>query len=329
MARVVRFHRHGGPEVLRIEEVDVPPPGPGEVRIRVKALGLNRAEALMRAGTYIESPTLPAGLGLEAAGLVDQVGPGVADIVPGDAVSVVPPISMVRYPAYGELATFPAAHIVKHPATLDWAQAASVWMPYLTAYGALIGVARLRAGDHVVVTAASSSVGLAAMQIARQVGATAIAVTRTSAKKPALLAAGAPHVIASGEEDLAARMRSICGAGGARVVLDAVGGPIFQPLAAAMSRNGVLVEYGGLDPAATPFPLFEVLSKCLTLRGYLVHELIQDREQLAAAREYIAGGLSSGVFKPVIDRTFAFEDIAAAHRYLESNQQFGKIVVLL
>ena len=103
MARVVRFHQHGGPEVLRIETVDVAPPARGEVQIRVKALGLNRAEALLRRGTYIETATFPSGLGLEAAGIVEAVGEDVAGFAPGDAVSIVPPLSMVRWPAYAEL----------------------------------------------------------------------------------------------------------------------------------------------------------------------------------------------------------------------------------
>lgn len=170
MARVVRFHQHGGPEVLRIEHVDVPSPAQGEVRIRVRALGLNRAEALLRAGSYIETPTLPSGLGLEAAGVVESVGTGVEGLAPGDAVSVVPPVSMVRWPAYGELVTFPAALVVRHPPSLSWEAAAALWMPYLTAYGALIDIARLGKGDYVVVTAASSSVGLAAIQIANLAG---------------------------------------------------------------------------------------------------------------------------------------------------------------
>jgi len=143
MTRVVRFHRHGDPEVLRIEDVDLPPPSPGEVQIRVKALGLNRAEALLRSGAYIETPPLPSGLGLEAAGVVESIGEGVKDFVPGDAVSVIPPQSMVRWPAYGELVTYPAGLIVKHPPSLDWQTAAAIWMQYLTAYGALIDIARL------------------------------------------------------------------------------------------------------------------------------------------------------------------------------------------
>lgn len=327
MARVVRFHGYGGPEVLRIEDVNVPAPGRGEVQIHVKALGLNRAEALQRAGTYIETPVLPAGLGLEAAGIVERVGEGVNGILPGDAVSVVPPVSMVRWPAYGELVTYPAELVIKHPPSLSFEEAAAVWMQYLTAYGALIDIADLRAGDFVVITAASSSVGLAAIQIANMVGATPIAVTRTSGKKQALVEAGAVHVVASAEEDLEARLKEIAGLQGVRVVLDPIGGPMFVPLTAAMSHGGILIEFGGLSPEPTPFPLFAVLAKTLTLRGYLVHEILQDPARLDAAKTFILDGLASGALHPVIARTFPFEQIVEAHRFLESNAQLGKIVV--
>lgn len=327
MARVVRFHEHGGPEVLRIEDVDVAGPGRGEVQIRVRALGLNRAEALLRSGSYIETPTLPSGLGLEAAGTVETVGEGVDGFAPGVAVSVIPPKSMVRWPAYGELATFPAELVVKHPPSLSWEAAAAVWMQYLTAYGALIDVAQLRRGDFVVVTAASSSVGIAAIQMANIVGATVIAVTRTSAKKRALLQSGAAHVIASAEDDLEARLKELAGPDGVRVVLDPIGGPIFEPLTAAMSRGGILIEYGGLSPGPTPFPLFAVLSKTLTLRGYLVHEIVDDPARLEAAKAFILDGLILGSLQPVIAKTFSFDEIVEAHRFLESNNQFGKIIV--
>jgi NADPH:quinone reductase-like Zn-dependent oxidoreductase len=329
MAKIIRFHGHGGPEVLRIEDVEVAAPGPGEVRIRAKALGLNRADALMRSGTYIETPDLPSGVGLEAAGIVDAVGAGVEAVAPGDAVSVVPPTSMSRWPVHGELFNVPAHLVVKHPPGLGWEDAAAVWMAYVTAYGALVDVAGLRGGDVVVVTAASSSVGLAAIQIARRVGALPVALTRTSAKRQALLDAGAAHVIATAEEDLQSRLRDIAGADGVRVVFDAVGGPLFVPLAAAMARGGILIAYGGLSPEPTPFPLFDVLSKRLTLRGYLIHEIVQDPARLDAARRFVLDGLSAGALRPIIAKTFPFEQIADAHRYLESNEQFGKIVVTL
>ncbi|MER9296304.1 zinc-dependent alcohol dehydrogenase family protein [Mesorhizobium sp. M0621] len=329
MVRVVRFHQHGGPEVLRIEDVELPRPGPDEVQIRVKALGLNRAEALLRAGAYIEMPTLPSGLGLEAAGIIEAAGEGVNDFASGDAVSVIPPQSMIRWPAYGELITYPAGLIVKHPPSLDWQTAAAVWMQYLTAYGALIDIARLGGGDAVVITAASSSVGLAAIQIANRIGATAIAVTRTLAKKQALLDAGAAHVVVLAEEDITTRLNEITGSQGVRVVLDAIGGPIFEPLTAAMSKGGILIEYGGLSREPTPFPLPAVLAKTLTLRGYLVHEITGNPAKLEAAKAFILEGLETGTLKPIIDRTFAFDQIVEAHRYLESNEQFGKIVVTI
>lgn len=329
MARVVRFHQHGGPEVLRIENVDTPRPTRGEIQIRVKALGLNRAEALMRWGTYIQTPPLPSGLGLEAAGVVEAVGEGVGGFAPGEAVSVVPPLSMARWPAYGEIATYPAHLVVKHPPSLSWEEAAAVWTQYLTAYGALIDIAKLSRDDFVVITAASSSVGLAAIQIANMVGATPIAATRTSAKREALLEFGAAHVISLADEDLEARLKDIAGPEDIRVVFDAVGGPIFAPLTAAMARGGILIEYGGLSPEPTPFPLFAVLAKTLTLRGYLVHEITGDPARLEAAKTFILDGLMSGSLRPVIAKTFPFEQIVEAHRFLESNEQFGKIVVTI
>lgn len=236
---------------------------------------------------------------------------------------------MVRWPAYAELATFPAQLVVKHPPELAFETAAAVWMQYLTAYGALIDIAGLARGDVVAITAASSSVGLAAIQIANRIGAVPIALTRTSAKQRALRDAGAAHVIASAEEDIRAKLEDIAGAGGVRVVLDAVGGPAFEPLTAAMSPGGILIEYGGLSPEPTPFPLFNVLTKSLILRGYLVHEITRDPARLAPAKAFILDGLADRTLKPIIARTFRFEDIVEAHRFLESNAQFGKIVVTI
>ena len=135
--------------------------------------------------------------------------------------------------------------------------------------------------------------------------------------------------MASAEEDLEARLKEITGPNGVRVVLDPIGGPIFEPLTAAMSRGGILIEYSGLSTAPTPFPLGNVLMKCLTLRGYLVHEITGHATRLEAAKTFILDGLKSGSLKPVIAKTFAFDQIVEAHRYLESNQQFGKIVVTI
>jgi NADPH:quinone reductase-like Zn-dependent oxidoreductase len=218
---------------------------------------------------------------------------------------------------------------VAHPPELGFEAAAAVWMQYLTAYGALVDVAGLARGDVVAITAASSSVGLAAIQIANRLGAIPVALTRTPAKRSALREAGAAEVIATDEEDIRARLEGIAGRNGVRVVFDAVGGPAFEPLTAAMSPAGILIEYGGLSTEPTPFPLFNVLTKSLVLRGYLVHEITRDPARLANAKAFILKGLSDGALKPIIARTFRFEDIVEAHRFMESNAQFGKIVVTI
>lgn len=171
MVRTVRFHEHGGPEVLRLEDVAIGEPGLGEVLIRVDAIGINRAEALFRGGNYIEPVRrFPARLGTKAAGVVEAVGAGVTGIEAGRPVSVLPAFSMNDHGVYAERAIVPAAAVVERPDGLGAVEGAAVWMPYLTAYGALLEVGGMRAGDTVVVTAASSSVGLAAIRVARHVG---------------------------------------------------------------------------------------------------------------------------------------------------------------
>ena len=264
---------------------------------------------------------------LEAAGVVEAVGSAVSGFTAGDAVSVVPPLDIARWGTYGELANVPARLVVKHPQALDFETAAAVWMQYVTAWGALLEQARLAAGDFVIITAASSSVGLAAIQIANAVGATPIAVTRGPGKRQALLDAGAAHVIATQEQDLVAEVARITGGAGARVVFDPIGGPQFVPLTEAMARGGILLEYGALSSEPTPFPLFNVLGKSLTLKGYLYSEIVSDDAALARAKAFIVDGLDKGTLAPKIARVFPFAQIQDAHRYLESNEQIGKVVV--
>ncbi len=327
MARAVRFHRIGGPEVLQIDTVDTPEPGAGEIRIRVKALGLNRAESMFRSGAYIEQPTLPSRLGYEAAGIVDAVGRGVKKLSVGDAVSTIPAFSQGRYGVYGDMAVVPARAVAKHPASLSWEEAAAIWMQYLTAYGALVDIAKLGPGDMVLIPAASSSVGIAAIQIANLIGATPIAVTRTDAKRQALLQLGAAHVVATETQDLVEEVKRLSSGKGARVVFDPVGGPTLPQLAAATSTHGILFIYGALSPEPTPLPLFEVLGRSLTIRGYALFEITAHRARLEQGKQFVIDGLAAGKLKIVIAKTFPLADIVDAHRYLESNQQIGKIVV--
>jgi NADPH:quinone reductase len=164
---------------------------------------------MFRSGMYLDQPKLPGRLGYEAAGTVEAIGEGVTGFAIGDKVSTIPAFSMNKYSAYGEQAIVPAAATVRHPDNLSWEQAAAIWMQYLTAYGALIDVARLVPGDAVIITAASSSVGLAAIQIANAAGAISIAATRTRAKREALRGHGAQYVITTEDQDLAEEVKRI------------------------------------------------------------------------------------------------------------------------
>ena len=328
MPRVVRFHEIGEPDVLRIEELPAQEPGPNEVRLKVEALGLNRAEAMFRRGAYLEAPKFPAKLGYEAAGVVDAVGSAVTAFKPGDVVSVIPAFSMNDYGVYGESAVVPAAAVAKTPAGLSAVEAAAIWMQYLTAYGALIEIGQLKEGESVIIPAASSSVGLAAIQIARMVGATPIATTRTRTKKEAILKAGAALVVATEEEDLVGEVMKVTKGAGARLVFDPVAGPYVETLAAATAREGTIFIYGVLNTShPTPFPLFASLSKGITVRGYTLFEISGSPERLERGKAFVERGVASGHLKPIIAKTFKLDQIVEAHRYLESNQQIGKIVV--
>ena len=328
MARVVRVHETGAPEVLRIEDIAVGEPGPGEVRLRIEAIGLNRSEALFRSGIYLVPPKLPTLMGYEACGIVEASGPGVQGLQPGARVCVIPSYRLGEYGVYGEQAIVPARSVVAAPPGLTPAQAASIWMQYLTAF-AIIEVARAGIGDYVLIPAASSSVGIAAIQLANWAGAVPIAATRHQAKAAALREQGAQHVVATAESDLVAEVMRITGGKGCRVVFDPVGGPFVEKIANAMAEEGILFIYGSLSGQPTPYPHWPAALKGLSLRGWVASAIWNKPERFARVQELIRRGLGSGHLRPVIARTFPFAEIASAHRYLESNQQIGKVVVTL
>jgi NADPH:quinone reductase-like Zn-dependent oxidoreductase len=326
MSKVVRVHQLGGPEVMQFEDVEVGEPGAGEVRIRVEAIGLNRSEAMYRAGKYPVTPKLPTLMGYEACGVVEALGSGVQGFNAGDRVCVLPTYRLGEYGVYGEKAIVPARSLLPAPPKLSPAQAASIWMQYYTAL-AIIEVADVGIGDHVVIRAASSSVGLAAIQLANWAGAIPIAATRYSAKAAALKEQGAQHVVATEEKDYVAEIMRITGGKGARVVFDPVGGPYVETLAQAMAERGIIFIYGGLSGQPTPYPHWPAALKGLSLRGWVASEIWNKPDRFAKYRDMILMGLADGHLKPVIARTFPLAQIADAHRYLESNQQMGKVVV--
>jgi NADPH:quinone reductase len=325
MPRVVVFDEPGPPEVLQIVEEPVPEPGAGEVRVSIEGFGVNRLDLMIRGGFSPRPITLPrARLGVEAAGTVDAVGPGVNAPQVGDAVLITAVPDMDTNGTYAEQIVVPANRVIVRPPELDIAGASGVWVSYSTAYGALIEKADVRPADHVLITAASSGLGLAAIQISNQIGAVPIAVTRHAAKREALLAAGAAAVITTDEVDVVEATRALTGGVGADIIIDSVMGPALGELAGAAKFSGTLVTTGYLDPRPAPFPMVP-----LTMYRYMSFEHTLDDAAVRRMAAFLRAGVRSGVIAPIIDRVFAFDDIIDAHRYLEDGQQLGKVVVTL
>ncbi|CAM2935796.1 quinone oxidoreductase [Legionella steigerwaltii] len=326
--KIVRFHETGGPEVLKLEEISLPEPGKGEVRLRVHAIGLNRAEIMFRTGQYLVQPHFPSKIGYEASGVVEAVGPDVDKKIIGKTYSTVPCFDLGKYGVYGEVAIVPAYALAAYPEKLSYAEGTSIWMQYMTAYGALIHYGKLSKNDFVLITAASSSVGLAAIQIARTQGAKSIVTTRTSKKKAELLSLGADHVIVTSEENLPARVSEITKGTGVKIVFDPIAGKGVEVLAETLSPGGTLFVYGNLSlEQITPFPLFTALNKGISVRGYTLFEIATQTEARKEAEKYIFDHLQDGSFHPQIAQTFSLGHIVDAHRYMESNEQVGKIIV--
>ncbi len=326
-ARVVRFYKTGDATVLKLETLPKREPAAGEVRIAVEAIGLNRAEIMFREGQYLEAPSLPSSLGYEASGVIEATGPGVQELKTGDRVSTIPAFSMTEYGVYGESVVVPVHAVSRYPENLSATEGTSIWMQYLTAYGALVEIGGIKHGGDVLITAASSSVGVAAIQIANYLGARTIVTTRTPAKQAFLKQTGADEIIITDEEDLSERVMQITEGKGVEVVFDPIAGPMLDVLAGASAQGATIIEYGALASESTPYPLFPALAKGLSIRGYTLFEVTQDVQRLQKGKDFIYKGLAEKALVPVIDKSFPLEEIVEAHRYLETNQQCGKIVV--
>ena len=338
MARVVRFARHGGPEVLEIHDEAPTPPGAGELRIAVEAIGLNRAEIMFRSGHYVAAAAFPSRIGLEASGVIDALGPGVSGFAIGDRVAAVPYLSwdewgnwttdsVVKYGVYGESAVVPVFTVARNPDGLSPVQGAAIWCQYATAWGGLIDYAALAPSDIVLVTAASSSAALGGLQIAKRVGATVIAATRKTDKADFLREAGADYVVATEEEDLARCVKEITGGRGFTVAYDPVGGRFLRALVDAAQPGATIVSYGNLRTEAVDLPILPMLAKRLDIKFHSLFDTVRLPEKRAACFAWVRERVASGALAAIIDRTFPLERIVEAHRYMESNRQTGKIVV--
>jgi NADPH:quinone reductase len=328
MSKVVKFYELGNAEVLKIEEESIRLPQTEEVRIQVKAVPLNRADIMFRNGWYEVQPEFPSRIGFEAVGIVDAIGTNVSRFQVGDRVSV---LANPTNGTCGEIAYIPERLIIPAPEGLSDEAATAVWLPYISVYGPLIEYSNLQAGQTVVITAASSSVGFPAIQVVKERGGYAIATTRTTAKKQALLDAGADYVIVTEEEDVKQRILDLTNGRGADIIFDAIAGEQLEQLAQATKPGGHIYIYGLLDTRSSmvSVSIWALIGRGLRVQGFHAKEIIGDREKLARAEAYIRNGFQRGVFEAVIDRTFKLDEIVEAHRYMEAGEQKGKIVVTI
>src|SRR6516164_3141546 len=339
--KVIRFHQTGGSDVLSIEEIQLSQLKKNEVLVRVQAVAMSRLDILWRAGSHFEEPKFPAQIGYDAAGIVESVGPEVKTLKVGDRVSTFPAVSLLDYAAHGERIVYPETALTVYPESLTPVQAAAVNTGLFTAYFGLLELADLKRDQQVVITAASSSMGIAAIQMAKAIGAKSIAVTRSEAKKEALLGVGEDQVIIAGREDVQQSIFELTAGLGTEVIYDAVAGPGLEELVWATKRFGHVIVYGHLG--ALEYCTLLPLGACF-LRAIKVHSSFQVfdftghprlglQAKIAAverAKKFISDGLASNLFSAKIDRVFfGLDEYAAAHRYMETNDQIGKIAVAL
>lgn len=330
MNKIVEFSALGGPEVLSIEDRATSQPKAGEVQIAMKAAGLDRAELLFIAGQYLVDPELPSGLGFEGAGAVVAVGDGVTRFKPGDRVAITPAFKQNAYGVLGTVVNMPETALEPMIGEVSYRDAAAFWMAFGTAYGLLVQTGGLTegAGQTVVMNAASSSVGTATFQIVKAHGGISIATTRTADKVQGLKDAGADHVIVTDDEDVVARVMEITDERGFDIALDAVAGEAGEALANAAGFEAVMVVYGLLAGTPSMTPFYPMVSKGLRVTGFHLAWLMLDHpERRAVAVAHLNEGLASGVYKPLIDKVFPFDQLQEAYVHMASNEQLGKIVV--
>ncbi len=340
--RAIVFDRCGGPEVLEPREVPEPALGPDEVLVEVRACGLNHLDLWVRAGLPGLAPEMPHILGSDVAGVVAAAGAAVRHVKPGDRVLVLPTLSCGVCPAclagddnlcrdhdvlgrrrnggYAEKVSVPGVNCLPHPANLSFEQAAAVPRVFLTAWHMLAGRARVRPGEDVLVVGASGGVGSAAVQIAKLLGARVLATAGGAERARRARELGADEIIDHASEDLGARVRALTGRKGADVVIEHVGGPVFEAAVGALARNGRLVTCGAtIGPRAT-LDLNLLFGRHLSLLGSWMGR----RAELVEALKFV----SAGRLVPVVDVVLPLAEARQAHERIEARRMFGKVVLV-
>ena len=326
MTRVnaVRIHKHGGPEELRYEAVEVGDPGPGEARVRHTAIGLNFTDIHHRTGRYALAQ-LPHVIGMEAAGVVEAVGEGVTEVKPGDRVAY----ASDRPRAYSQATVMPAWRLVKVPDAIDDETAAALILKGLTAQYLIRGAYPIKAGETILVHAAAGGVGLIMCQWARHLGVTVIGTVSTEEKAELARRNGCEHPILYTKEDVAARVRELTGGAGLPVVYDGVGAATFETSLKCVRRRGLVVSYGTASGVIPPFDLFRLNrmgSLYVTSTG--LADYTHTRAELVERADDLFAAVLSGAVRVEVHQRYPLAEAARAHRDLEARRTIGSSILL-
>jgi putative PIG3 family NAD(P)H quinone oxidoreductase len=322
--RAVVIQEPGGPEVLELREVVRPVPGPGEALVKVASSGLNRADLLQRRGRYPVPEGYPPDIpGLEIAGIVEAVGEGASGVSAGDAV-----MGILGGGGYAEYAISPAATLVSIPDGMDPVTAGAIPEVYMTAYDAAFLQEGLSAGETLLVHAVGSGVGTAAVQLARRLGARVIGTSRTPEKLELATTIGLEHAVHA-DERWPERVLELTSGKGVDVILDLVGGSYLAGNQRVIAMRGRHIVVGVPGGAEAVLSLRGLMGRRASIRGTVLRArpLAEKVELASAFAEHVLPGFMAGELAPVVDRVFAADEAAAAHRHMEENRNFGKILL--
>ncbi len=330
MAKVLRLHEYKEYKDLSgisLDDIPVTEPKAGEIRIKVDAFSLNYGDYELFTNNYMFSMELPARFGDECAGIVDAIGEGVKEFKIGDKVSTMPWMNE-GYGVDGEFAIVPARFAAHYPENLSSEEACCIWVAYLTCYYALFEVAEIKSNDYVLITAGTSSAGMAAMELCKMTGAKAIATSRTNKNRDFLLEIGYDHVIAQSDNNMSESIMEFTKGQGARIIYDPIGGKIVQEYANGLAQNAVIFLYGGMDPNPTILPEIEMTQKAACFRPFSVYNHIYEAASRERGVKFIYNALQRGYIKAYVEKIYSLEDFRLAFEdQLKSTTRRGKMVV--
>jgi len=335
MSRAIKFHRFGKADVLCCEEQPDRLPGPQEVLVRAEAIGISRDDVLWRQNLALAPVQLPAGIGSEMAGIVEAVGSGVTDLKAGDNVASFKAMSANDYPLCGDHVLVPRNALTRYPAVLTPIEASVHYTPMLLAYFAFVDLAKVQAGQTVLVTDAAYSPGIAFVQLGKALGLHVIAATQHAEDREYLLANGAERVIVTEEDDIGLRIQALTKGHGIEAVFDGFGGRQLSLLGDVLAPRGGLVLYGLRGGNTTPFPATQAFKKnirffvhCLeNFTGKPELGIEQDTAAMKRALDAINDLTVKGLLKPDIHRTWLFEQFGKAHNHLDDDPVRGRVVL--